>query len=133
MNINRPCGTFDRTYFQAKELYRTRCGRRSWGSSLSGCMSYPSGRGLWDLHSHPHLCFYDRDARAADHHRLLCQISIGHAAFMGIGMYTVAIMQRHLVLASGFVCRWPGLFPCSLECVGLPALRMKGYTLPLRP
>src|SRR4030042_851834 len=23
MNINRPCGTFDRNYFQAKELYRT--------------------------------------------------------------------------------------------------------------
>ena len=23
ININRPCGTFDRNYYQAKELYRT--------------------------------------------------------------------------------------------------------------
>jgi branched-chain amino acid transport system permease protein len=58
------------------------------------------------------------------------QISIGHAAFMGIGMYTVAIMQRHFGFSFWFCLPLAGLVPMFIGMLfGVPALRMKGLYL----
>lgn len=57
-------------------------------------------------------------------------VSLGQAAFMGLGAYTVAIMQIRLgtpfllnILAGGFVAMLGGLI------VGIPSLRVKGLYL----
>jgi branched-chain amino acid transport system permease protein len=58
------------------------------------------------------------------------QISIGHAAFMGIGMYTVAILQRHFGFSFWLALPLAGLVPMSIGMLfGIPALRMKGLYL----
>ncbi len=58
------------------------------------------------------------------------QISIGHAAFMGVGMYTVGILQRHFGLSFWVCLPLAGLVPMSIGMMfGLPALRMKGLYL----
>ena len=57
-------------------------------------------------------------------------VSLGQAAFMGLGAYTVAVMQIQLgtpfllnILAGGFVAMLGGLL------VGIPSLRVKGLYL----
>jgi branched-chain amino acid transport system permease protein len=58
------------------------------------------------------------------------QISIGHAAFMGVGMYTVGILQRHFGLSFWVCLPLAGLVPMFIGMMfGLPALRMKGLYL----
>jgi branched-chain amino acid transport system permease protein len=58
------------------------------------------------------------------------QISIGHAAFMGVGMYTVGILQRHFGLNFWVCLPLAGLVPMFIGMMfGLPALRMKGLYL----
>ncbi len=69
------------------------------------------------------------------------QISLGHAAFFGVGGYTTAIFMNKLVAASPLAASWVGL-PVSLVLsglvagvvgvfFGLPALRVKGLYLAL--
>ncbi len=57
-------------------------------------------------------------------------VSLGQAAFMGIGAYTVAVLEMHLgspflinLLVAGLVAALVGIF------VGLPSLRVKGLYL----
>ena len=58
------------------------------------------------------------------------QISIGHAAFMGVGMYTVGILQRHFGISFWVCLPLAGLVPMFIGMMfGLPALRMKGLYL----
>jgi branched-chain amino acid transport system permease protein len=58
------------------------------------------------------------------------QISIGHAAFMGVGMYTVGILQRHFGISFWICLPLAGLVPMFIGMMfGLPALRMKGLYL----
>jgi branched-chain amino acid transport system permease protein len=58
------------------------------------------------------------------------QISIGHAAFMGVGMYTVGILQRHFGLSFWICLPMAGLVPMGIGMLfGVPALRMKGLYL----
>jgi branched-chain amino acid transport system permease protein len=61
---------------------------------------------------------------------LACLVSLGQAAFMGLGAYTVAIVQARWdtpvlfnLLAGGFVAMLGGIV------VGLPSLRVKGLYL----
>jgi branched-chain amino acid transport system permease protein len=58
------------------------------------------------------------------------QISLGHAAFMGVGMYTVGILQRHFGFSFWFCLPLAGLIPMFLGMMfGVPALRIKGLYL----
>jgi branched-chain amino acid transport system permease protein len=58
------------------------------------------------------------------------QISIGHAAFMGVGMYTVGILQKQFGLSFWFCLPLAGLVPMGIGMLfGVPALRMKGLYL----
>jgi branched-chain amino acid transport system permease protein len=58
------------------------------------------------------------------------QISLGHAAFMGVGMYTVGILQRHFGFSFWFCLPLAGLAPMFLGMMfGVPALRIKGLYL----
>jgi len=58
------------------------------------------------------------------------QISLGHAAFFGIGAYSTGVLTTHFGLSiySAFVC---GILFSSLVAViiGIPALRLKGHYL----
>jgi branched-chain amino acid transport system permease protein len=58
------------------------------------------------------------------------QISLGHAAFMGVGMYTVGILQRHFGFSFWICLPLAGLIPMFLGMMfGIPALRIKGLYL----
>jgi branched-chain amino acid transport system permease protein len=58
------------------------------------------------------------------------QISLGHAAFMGVGMYTVGILQRHFGFSFWLCLPLAGLIPMFLGMMfGIPALRIKGLYL----
>jgi branched-chain amino acid transport system permease protein len=58
------------------------------------------------------------------------QISLGHAAFMGVGMYTVAIFQEHFGFNFWMALPLAGLFPMIIGMVfGIPAVRIKGLYL----
>jgi branched-chain amino acid transport system permease protein len=58
------------------------------------------------------------------------QVSLGHAGFMGIGAYTVAILPEQLGLSS-FGAIWLGALISGLLAfvVGRPILKLKGYYL----
>jgi branched-chain amino acid transport system permease protein len=58
------------------------------------------------------------------------QVSLGHAGFLGIGAYAVAIGPAHLGLPS-WVCIAAGaaLSACVAGAVGRPILRLKGHYL----
>ena len=72
INIDRPCGTFDRNYFQAQEIFRTPQ-RKALLLLLIGGMylsALPDER-LWNLHPDHHLRLFDWHAGPANHHGLL--------------------------------------------------------------
>lgn len=57
-------------------------------------------------------------------------LSLGHAAFMGVGAYTSALLMNHFgfplvvsMIVAGFVAAFAGLI------VGIPSLRIKGFYL----
>ena len=58
------------------------------------------------------------------------QVSLGHAGFLGIGAYSVAIGPAHFGLPS-WVCLFAGavLSAAVAFCVGRPILRLKGHYL----
>ena len=56
--------------------------------------------------------------------------SIGHAAFLGVGAYTQAVLRQHGRGRSRSRWRWPALLSAAVGVVvGLPALRVKGIYL----
>ncbi len=60
------------------------------------------------------------------------QISLGHAAFFGIGAYTTAILTTHYGLPS-FLAFWASALSAALAgyLIGRPILKLKGYFLAL--
>ena len=93
MNINRPCGTFDRTYFQAKELYRTPLRKTLLALLLVGMYVLPFLTGDYGISILTLICAFTIGMLGLQIITGYCgQISIGHAAFMGVGMYTVGIL-----------------------------------------
>jgi branched-chain amino acid transport system permease protein len=131
MNINRPCGTFDRNYFQAKELYRTPLRKTLLVLFIIGMYVLPLLAGDYGISILTLICAFTIGMLGLQIITGYCgQISIGHAAFMGIGMYTVGILQRHLGLNFWVCLPLAGLVPMLIGMVfGLPALRMKGLYL----
>ena len=128
ININRPCGTFDRNYFQAKELFRTPCERGYWRSLIIWHVSLPFLTGDYGISILTLICAFTIGMLGLQIITGYCgQISIGHAAFMGVGMYTVGILQRHFGLSFWVCLPLAGLVPMFIGMMfGLPALRMKG-------
>jgi len=131
MNINRPCGTFDRTYFQAKELYRTPLRKTLLALLLVGMYVLPFLTGDYGISILTLICAFTIGMLGLQIITGYCgQISIGHAAFMGVGMYTVGILQRHFGLSFWVCLPLAGLVPMFIGMMfGLPALRMKGLYL----
>ena len=131
ININRPCGTFDRNYFQAKELFRTPL-RKALLALLIVCMYLlPLLAGDYGISILTVICAFTIGMLGLQIITGYCgQISIGHAAFMGVGMYTVGILQRHFGLSFWICLPMAGLVPMGIGMLfGVPALRMKGLYL----
>jgi len=131
ININRPCGTFDRNYFQAKELFRTPL-RKALLALLIVCMYLlPLLAGDYGISILTVVCAFTIGMLGLQIITGYCgQISIGHAAFMGVGMYTVGILQRHFGLSFWICLPMAGLVPMGIGMLfGVPALRMKGLYL----
>jgi branched-chain amino acid transport system permease protein len=131
MNINRPCGTFDRTYFQAKELYRTPLRKTLLALVIVGMYVLPFLTGDYGISILTLICAFTIGMLGLQIITGYCgQISIGHAAFMGVGMYTVGILQRHFGISFWVCLPLAGLVPMFIGMMfGLPALRMKGLYL----
>jgi len=131
INVNRPCGTFDRNYFQAKELFRTPL-RKALLALLIVCMYLlPLLAGDYGISILTVVCAFTIGMLGLQIITGYCgQISIGHAAFMGVGMYTVGILQRHFGLSFWICLPMAGLVPMGIGMLfGVPALRMKGLYL----
>ena len=131
INVNRPCGTFDRNYFQAKELFRTPL-RKALLALLIVCMYLlPLLAGDYGISILTVICAFTIGMLGLQIITGYCgQISIGHAAFMGVGMYTVGILQRHFGLSFWICLPMAGLVPMGIGMLfGVPALRMKGLYL----
>jgi branched-chain amino acid transport system permease protein len=131
MNINRPCGTFDRTYFQTKELYRTPLRKVLLALLIVGMYLLPLLTGDYGISILTLICAFTIGMLGLQIITGYCgQISIGHAAFMGVGMYTVGILQRHFGISFWVCLPLAGLVPMFIGMMfGLPALRMKGLYL----
>src|SRR4030042_3908628 len=131
MNINRPCGTFDRNYFQAKELYRTPLRKILLALLIFFMYLMPFLIGDYGISILTVICAFTIGMLGLQIITGYCgQISIGHAAFMGVGMYTVAIFQKQFGLSFWVCLPFAGLVPMFIGMMfGLPALRMKGLYL----
>jgi branched-chain amino acid transport system permease protein len=131
MNINRPCGTFDRNYLQAKELYRTPLRKTLLVLLIVGMYLLPLTMGDYGLSLLIPICAFTIGMLGLQIITGYCgQISLGHAAFMGVGMYTVGILQRHFGFSFWMCLPLAGFVPMFLGMMfGLPALRIKGLYL----
>lgn len=131
ININRPCGTFDRSYFQAKALYRTPLRKALLILLIIGMYLIPFFIGDYGISILTLICAFTIGMLGLQIITGYCgQISIGHAAFMGVGMYTVGILQKHFGLSFWACLPLAGFIPMFIGMVfGIPALRMKGLYL----
>jgi branched-chain amino acid transport system permease protein len=131
ININRPCGTFDRNYYQAKELYRTPLRKTLLALLIVGMYLLPFTMGDYGLSLLIPICAFAIGMLGLQIITGYCgQISLGHAAFMGVGMYTVGILQRHFGFSFWLCLPLAGLIPMFLGMMfGIPALRIKGLYL----
>jgi branched-chain amino acid transport system permease protein len=131
ININRPCGIFDKNYFQAKELFRTPLRKGLLALLIVGMCALPSLVGDYGLSILTLICAFTIGMLGLQIITGYCgQISIGHAAFMGVGMYTVGILQKHFGLSFWICLPLAGLVPMGIGMLfGIPALRMKGLYL----
>lgn len=58
------------------------------------------------------------------------QVSLGHAGFVGIGAYAVAVLPTHLGVPTPIALLLGALFSCLLALlIGRPILRLKGHFL----
>jgi branched-chain amino acid transport system permease protein len=131
ININRPCGIFDRNYFQAKELYRTPLRKTLLVLLIIGMYLLPFTMGDYGLSLLIPICAFTIGMLGLQIITGYCgQISLGHAAFMGVGMYTVGILQRHFGFNFWLCLPLAGLVPMFIGMMfGIPALRIKGLYL----
>jgi len=131
INIHRPCGTFDRNYYQAKELFRTPLRKGLLGLLVIGMYLLPFWTGDYGISILTLICAFTIGMLGLQIITGYCGlISLGHAAFMGVGMYTVGILQRHFGLSFWVCLPLAGLVPMAIGMIfGVPALRMKGLYL----
>jgi len=127
----RPYGTYDETYAQDMAVCRTRL---QWGILIGGLillLSLPLFLGEWMVNF---VNFIGISVIAALGLNILTgyagQISLGQAAFIGVGAYTTGMLARYLAFPI-----WITL-PCAALAAGLvglifglPSLRIKGFYL----
>jgi len=102
MNINRPCGTFDRNYFQAKEIYRTPLRKILLALLIIGMYLLPFLAGDYGISILTLICAFTIGMLGLQIITGYCgQISIGHAAFMGVGCTRLGFSRGILGLAFG--------------------------------
>jgi len=99
MAIHRPCGTFDYSYYQSKAILRTRL---QWGlllAFIAFLYSFYFWANEYILSLLIVICSFVIGMLGL---QIITgyagQISIGHAAFLGVGMYTVGCAEAHLGL-----------------------------------
>jgi branched-chain amino acid transport system permease protein len=131
INVDRPCGTFDRNYFQAMEIFRTPL--RKFLMIAFIVLMYILGFTADDYILSLLIVFCAFSVGMTGLQIITGyagQISLGHAAFMGVGMYTVAIFQTHLGFNFWMALPLAGLFPMIIGMIfGIPAVRIKGLYL----
>ena len=130
---NLPCGTCIKDYPRDMGIIRT---KGHLLLSVLGCIAFIIFPHLVSSHIHTIANIIGVWIVAACGLNLLIglcgQISIGHAAFMGVGAYTSALLGNHLSFP--FWLSWPaGMLAAGLVGVifGLPAVRVKGFYLAL--
>jgi branched-chain amino acid transport system permease protein len=131
INVDRPCGIFDRDYYQAKELFRTPLRKGLLALLLAALYLVPFWTNDYGISILIVICAFTVGMLGLQIITGYCGlISIGHAAFMGVGMYTVGILQRHFGLSFWACLPLAGLVPMVIGMMfGIPALRMKGLYL----
>jgi branched-chain amino acid transport system permease protein len=131
INVDRPCGIFDRNYSQAKELFRTPLRKGLLALLILALYLFPFWLNDYGISILIIICAFTVGMLGLQIITGYCGlISIGHAAFMGVGMYTVGILQRHFGLSFWVCLPVAGLVPMVIGMMfGIPALRMKGLYL----
>lgn len=131
INVDRPCGIFDRDYYQAKELFRTPLRKGLLALLIVALYLFPFWTDDYGISILIVICAFTVGMLGLQIITGYCGlISIGHAAFMGVGMYTVGILQRHFGLSFWACLPLAGLVPMVIGMIfGIPALRMKGLYL----
>jgi len=131
INVDRPCGTFDRSYYQAMQLFRTSFHKFL---IIALIVFLYAAAFIFDDYIISVLIVILAFSVGMVGLQIITgytgQISLGHAAFMGVGMYTVAILQEHLGFSFWTALPLAGLVPMVLGMLfGLPAMRLKGLYL----
>jgi branched-chain amino acid transport system permease protein len=131
MSIDRPCGTYDSSYDQDMAIVRTRL---QWILLVVGLLflfSLPLYSGNYILYMVNNICITLIAVVGLNILMGYCGlVSLGQAAFMGVGAYTTGILAHHL----GFTF-WLALPSSALMAgivgvlFGLPSLRIKGFYL----
>ncbi len=97
MAIHRPCGTFDRTYYEAKAIFRTRL---QWGMITALILAlYGIAFVMNDYLLGLSIVIFSFIVAMLGIQIITGyagQITIGHAAFVGVGMYVLACVEAHL-------------------------------------
>lgn len=131
INVDRPCGTFDRNYYQAIEIFRTPLRK---ALLLALILLLYAAAFLLDDYILSILIVILAFSVGMTGLQIITgyagQISLGHAAFTGVGMYTVAVLQEHLGFNFWMALPLAGLVPMLIGMLfGLPAVRIKGLYL----
>ncbi|MFH1349661.1 MAG: branched-chain amino acid ABC transporter permease [Pseudomonadota bacterium] len=127
----RPCGTFDDTYEKDMAIVRTPI---QWIITLAGLVALAILPLMTTGYIVTTFNIIAISIISAQGLNILIgltgQFSLGHAAFMGIGAYTVMMLMNHLAFSY-----WLAL-PCATLMAGfigllfgLPSLRLKGFYL----
>jgi branched-chain amino acid transport system permease protein len=131
INVDRPCGTFDRNYYQAMEIFRTPLRKFL---MIAFIFAMYAGGFILDDYILSILIVFCAFSVGMTGLQIITgyagQISLGHAAFMGVGMYTMAIFQEHIGFNFWMALPLAGLVPMMIGMLfGIPAVRIKGLYL----
>jgi len=131
INVDRPCGTFDRNYFQSMEIFRTPLRKGLMISFIVLLYALAFLANDYILSILIVFCAFSVGMLGLQITTGYAgQISLGHAAFMGVGMYTVAIFQKEFGLNFWLCLPLAGLIPMLIGMIfGTPAVRIKGLYL----
>jgi branched-chain amino acid transport system permease protein len=131
INVDRPCGTFDRNYNQAMEIFRTPLRKFLMIAFIVVMYALAFMVDDYIISILIVICAFSVGMTGL---QIITgyagQISLGHAAFMGVGMYTMAIFQEHFGFNFWMALPLAGLAPMIIGMLfGIPAMRIKGLYL----
>jgi branched-chain amino acid transport system permease protein len=131
INVDRPCGVFDRNYYQAMEIFRTPLRKFLMIAFIVAMYALAFVVDDYIISILIVFCAFSVGMTGL---QIITgyagQISLGHAAFMGVGMYTMAILQEHLGFNFWMALPLAGISPMVIGMIfGIPAVRIKGLYL----